>query len=255
MNLEDMNYLVIRFPKTIGKMSYAFPQDQVMIAFILGVFFSTTGFSIYYFLNRTGKNTTKTKHSIQANVKEVLFRRFSGISIYLIFPLLIYLLLTGENLLYQYTGQISRESFLWFLPLGIILIILNYINAGRGDNLGMYPEIRKKEWSLSLLFLSALSWTLYLFAYEFLFRGILFIPAVQLFGFWPAVIINIVFFLLLHVPKGIKEGIGSIFLGFVLCFLVVKTGSFWIAFFVHVTLALSSEWFSIYAHPEMKVVR
>lgn len=236
-------------------MDYEFPQDQVMIAFILGVFFSTTGFSLFYFLNRSEIKERTKKDSIEENARKVLFRRFSGITIYLLFPLLLYVLLTGENLIYLYAGRVSGESFLWFLPLGFILVILNYINAGRGDNLGMYPEIRKKEWSFSLLFLSTLSWILYLFAYEFLFRGILFIPAVQLFGFWPAVILNTGIYSLVHVPKGIKEGIGSVFLGFILCLLVFETGSFWIAFFLHVTLALSSEWFSISAHPEMKVVK
>ncbi len=235
-------------------MNYDFPQGQLMISFIIGIFFSTIGFSVYYFFNRLDIKERKPD-TLETNVRNVLIRRFSGISLYLLFPLLIFLYLTGENLLYIYAGPISLESFLWFLPLGIILILINYLNAGRNDNLGMYPEIRKKEWTLSLLFLSAVSWILYLFAYEFLFRGILFIPAVQLLGFWPAVILNTGIYSLVHVPKGIKEGIGAIFLGFVLCFLVVKTGSFWIAFFVHITLALSSEWFSLNAHPEMRILR
>ena len=191
----------------------------------------------------------------EEKVKLVLFRRLSGITIYLIFPLLIYLLLTGDNLLLIYAGKINREFFLWFFPLALLLILLNYLNAGRVDNLVMYPEIRKKEWTPSLIALSALSWIFYLFAYEFLFRGILFIPALELLGFWPAIVLNTGIYSLVHVPKGIKESIGAIFLGFLLCLLVVRTGSFWIAFFSHVVLALSSEWFSIYANPEMRIIR
>jgi uncharacterized protein len=41
-------------------------------------------------------------------------------------------------------------------------------------------------------------------------------------------------------------------LGIVLGIVTVQTGNIWVAFVVHVVLALSNEWFSLKAHPEMK---
>ncbi|MFW5820296.1 MAG: CPBP family intramembrane glutamic endopeptidase, partial [Bacteroidota bacterium] len=261
MILRIINYLVIGFidSKQSFQMGHDFPQDPIILTLILGIFFSTTGFTVLHFLNKKGLKNFPFRSSFpgddEEKVKLVLFRRLSGITIYLILPLLIYLLLTGDNLLLIYAGKMNSEFFWWFFPLALLLILLNYLNAGRVDNLVMYPEIRKKEWTPSLIALSALSWIFYLFAYEFLFRGILLIPALELLGFWPAIVLNIGIYSLVHVPKGIKESIGAIFLGFLLCLLVIRTGSFWIAFFIHVVLALSSEWFSIYANPEMRIIR
>ncbi len=236
-------------------MSYSFPENPSLLTLMLGIFVSTAGFAFYYFLNRTSYRNRIFEGDEKENVKTVVLRRLSGITIYLIFPLIVYLLLTGKNLLYLYTGSFSFTSFHWFLPLAALLIFTNYIIAGKPANLAMYPEIRKKNWSLSLIFLSAVSWTVYLFAYEFLFRALLFIPALNLMGFWPAVILNSGIYTLVHIPKGIKESSGAFLFGFILCLLVVRTGSFWIAFFLHVVLALSNEWFSLSAHPGMKVVR
>jgi hypothetical protein len=221
----------------------------------LGILFSTTGFTLYYFLNKSAylKNVLNLEN--EGSVRAVIFRRLSGITIFLILPLLLYLILTGKNLMSAYTGSMSDRTLFWLLPLGAFLILINYFNSRTPENINQYPEIREKEWTPSLIFLSALSWIVYLFAYEFLFRAMLFIPSLELFGFLPAVVLNTGIYSLVHIHKGVKEGIGSIFLGFVLCLLVAGTGTFWIAFFVHVILALSSEWFSLKAHPEMKVIR
>ena len=115
----------------------------------------------------------------------------------------------------------------------------------------MYPQIRTQNWNLSLLVVSALSWIAYLFAYEFLFRGILFTSSVSLLGIWPAIVLNVGIYSIVHIPKGFKESFWAIVLGVIICLLVVRTGSFWIAFFIHVVLALSNEWFSLRAHPDI----
>lgn len=237
-------------------MNQPFPSDPEWIAFLLGIIFTTLGFTFYHFLNTILIKPLSWKKSPQDdNVRNILLQRLSGVFIYGILPLILFIFLIDEKTVSYYTGKISIETLYWLLPIGVLVVILNYLNAGKRDNLDMYPEIRKTRWNSSLVFLSALSWITYLLAYEFIFRGLLFIPAYKLFGLWPAVLINIGIYSLVHVPKGAKEGIGSIVLGFILCLLVVKTGSFWIAFFIHIVLALSNEWFSIIKNPDIKLAR
>ena len=45
-------------------------------------------------------------------------------------------------------------------------------------------------------------WFLYLFGYEFLFRGVLLIPLIDPLGMWPAIAINIAVYSATHIPKG-----------------------------------------------------
>ncbi len=234
-------------------MNQPFPEDPIWVALLTGIFFATVGFTGYHFLNQNFIHRLQKEG--QDNTGNILLQRLSGILIYGILPAGVYYLFTRDTNMVQYTGTIKTSTFYWLLPFAVVILIMNYLNAGSKDNLGMYPEIRKREWSFWLLVLSAVSWTGYLLAYEFIFRALLFIPAYELFGFWPAVILNIGIYSLVHVPKGIKEGVGAIFLGFVLCWLVFKTGSFWVAFFVHVVLALSNEWFSLAKNPDLKIIK
>ena len=119
----------------------------------------------------------------------------------------------------------------------------------------MYPQIRVKEWDTQLLLLSAFSWIAYLLAYEFMFRGYLLFVSVEYLGVWPAIALNIAIYALVHVPKGIKEAVGALPLGVVLGIITIQTGNIWVAFVVHIVLALSNEWFSLKAHPDMRLVK
>lgn len=95
---------------------------------------------------------------------------------------------------------------------------------------------------------SALSWIAYLFSYEVLFRGLLLFSAREAIGYWPAIILNTGIYSLVHYPKGIKETLGAVPFGIIICVLTFKTGNMLIAFFTHTILALSNEWLSIHAY-------
>jgi membrane protease YdiL (CAAX protease family) len=141
----------------------------------------------------------------------------------------------------------------WLLVLAVLIIPMNLLAGGADRNLEVYPQIRDREWSLSTLVGSALSWTAYLLAYEWLFRGVLFFTALPVLGFWGAAGVNVLFYAFVHIPKGRVETIGAIPLGLVLCAATFQTGSLWVAFITHVLLALSNEWISLYRHPDIRL--
>jgi len=149
-------------------------------------------------------------------------------------------------------GDLS-QSLRATVLLSVVIVLIAFFNARKESNLDMYPQIRVKEWSWRLVFWSSLTWTLYLLAYEFLFRGLLFFLVLHAEGFAVATAINVAVYALAHLPKGEKETLGAIPLGFVLCWFTFATGSIWLAVTVHVVMALSNEWLSIYYHPEMRI--
>lgn len=111
----------------------------------------------------------------------------------------------------------------------------------------MYPQIRTPQpWSRSLLLSSALTLFLYTLAYEVMFRGYLLFTCLEEMGLVLAIVINTAIYALVHIPKGWKETVGTFPMGIILCWLTIESGNIWIAVAVHVALAWSSEWFSIY---------
>ncbi|MFB6341615.1 CPBP family intramembrane glutamic endopeptidase [Saccharicrinis sp. FJH62] len=184
----------------------------------------------------------------------IYLQRLTGVITFGIFPIGImnYTFSTGlED--YGAALVMPYRSLLWFIILSVIIIPLNFFQARKDANLNVYPQIRIDNWNIGVFTLSAVTWILYLLAYEFFFRGFLLFAAQDAVGPYWAVVINTVLYAMAHIPKGKFETIGAIPLGILLCIITFNTGSFWVAFGMHVVMALSNEWFSLYYHKEMKV--
>jgi membrane protease YdiL (CAAX protease family) len=218
--------------------------------FLSAISVASFGVICYYYI----ADSTFVKKFLNSNLGEVrfiLFQRFLGVLIFGMIPLLI-LTLTGTQSIVDFgvTAPV-KETGTWTVILSVVIIIINYINSRTPENLALYPQIREEIWSLQLLTLSTASWIVYLLSYEFLFRGFLLFSTLSLLGFWPAIILNTAIYSLVHLPKGIKETIGAIPFGILLCYLTVRTGSIWIAVATHIVMAVSNEWLSLRAHPQM----
>lgn len=201
-----------------------------------------------YFIKRFGANHYSAFH--------ITFNRLFAIIIYGIIPFFI-ILFDNNNKLIEFGLNFKNFKIggIWILILCSILVLINYLNRQKSDNLKLYPQIREKKWTIKLLIISALGWILYLFAYEFLLRGFLLFSCYYAFGMWPAIIINIGIYSLVHVPKGMKEAIGAIPLGLVLCLLTLKSGTIFAAFIIHSIMALSNEWLTLSIHPTIHLIR
>jgi membrane protease YdiL (CAAX protease family) len=155
----------------------------------------------------------------------------------------------------SYNRETALFTSLWSFGLMIIIIPLAFIGARKPANLINYPQIRARLWTRKITVLNIVSWIVYLFGYEFLFRGILLFPLASELGAWPAVAINIAFYSIIHIPKGLNETAGAIILGLILCILTLISGTIWIAFFTHVALALTNSFTAMKYHPDMHFVK
>ncbi|HOI88380.1 MAG TPA: CPBP family intramembrane metalloprotease [Lentimicrobium sp.] len=185
--------------------------------------------------------------------RQIFMQRLTGALIFGILPLLIIRLIDAESIGDFGWNFPGSATFYWTMLLAAVVVPINYFNSSKASNLKFYPQIREWNWSVRLLIQSAVSWIIYLTAYEFLFRGFLFFASLGIMGLWPAVLLNTAIYSLVHYPKGHTEMLGAIPLGIVLCYLTFLTGNIWVAVFTHVILALSNEWFSIRKHPEMVI--
>jgi len=88
--------------------------------------------------------------------------------------------------------------------------------------------------------------------YEFAIRGMLFFACLYAFGLWPAIIINSVIYSLIHIFKGYKEAFGAFFLGILFCIITYYTNSIWIAFVIHVLMAVINDIKAVKASKNME---
>ena len=217
----------------------------------------TIGFSIYHFVSISEKVKAGfiNRHgATKGHTRMVLFSRYLGAITIGIIPAIILVMVTGKSFAdYGFKFQNGLTSLYWILGIACIVVPMNFFNSKKEKNLAFYPNIREKEWSKGLVFNGAFSWVVYLFGYEFMFRGLLLFTTVPLMGEWPAIILNAAIYALVHVPKNLAETIGAVPLGILLCLITLTTGTIWVAFFVHITLALSNFFFSLRHHPEMSI--
>lgn len=224
--------------------------DNEMGLFVSAVSVASFGF-IFYYVFAESSFVKKFLNSGHGEVRYVLFQRLLGVLIFGIIPLLI-LVFSGTKSIADFgvTAPV-KETGIWIAVLSVVVILMNYFNSRTPENLELYPQIRETIWPVQLIILSATSWIAYLLSYEFLFRGFLLFSSVSILGLWPAIILNTAIYSLVHLPKGFKETIGAIPLGILLCYLTTKTGSIWIAVVTHIIMAISNEWFSLRANPQM----
>lgn len=233
--------------------------DPALLSGTIAIATATVAYLVYLFAFSSDRFSERLRTQFGENegsIRHILYQRLLGAVVYGLIPFLVILLVFRRPLgQYGFAGDNVARSILWWIPVGIVVSGLSYISARSKKSLEMYPQIRVREWNMGLLVVSALSWVTYLVGYEFMFRGYLLFSCLESFGYWPAIIINICLYSLFHIHKGAREAIGSLFVGFLFCYLTLRLGSFWLTIFIHVTMALAVEWFSLRLQPEMNLIK
>lgn len=224
-------------------------MDTELFNFTFALAEATICFLIYHFF--VYEKVHAEQHSDSSKVTEndrlIIQKRIWGGFILGIIPLISSFLFL--DLGFSDLG-FTVESLLKSIPiLGImcgLIFAITFLTAKSPGNLAMYPEIKNKRWTRSLLLVSSLTWILYLTGYEVLFRGILFTTSLGYIELIPAIVINASIYALVHVPKGARETFAALLYGSLICYFTYTTNGIWVALISHIALALSNEWFSVY---------
>lgn len=235
---------------------FSMPDDESVILAVTAIGWVTLSFILFTLLQKHIREfflkRLKHREVHPDNTLSVLFQRITGVFLYGFVPLvLIIFIFKNSTSSYGFEMKNSLITGITVLALICIVVPISLFTSRSTGNLEFYPQIREKEWNFSLLTVSAVSWIAYLLAYEFMYRGFLLFSCFHAFGAWPAIIINASLYSLTHLVKNKREGVGAFFIGIILCVLVLHIGSLWVAFYVHLIMALSNEWFSLKAHPDM----
>lgn len=197
-----------------------------------------------------GRNTNHTGAIIFYSYQKVLGGFLFGVIPYLVYSFIHHPSFSDIGL------QISLSNTQWGVVIGLSLIpfITGLKSANNEDHLKIYPQLRIKTWGIPLYLFNLLVWGIYLAAYEFLFRGLLFFPLFEYMELWQVFAINTLLYSLAHVPKGRKETLAAIPFGLILCWVTHYTQSVFPAFLIHLTAAFSNDIYSVLfwkKHPDI----
>jgi membrane protease YdiL (CAAX protease family) len=189
-----------------------------------------------------------------AGVIEFISYKLTGILFTGIIPLIFFLLMLRIEP--SRIGLVIGRTFhFWYLLtfLMIVTAILSF-NLSKGRNIQeRSPELKIIDWFPRQIVLSVSLWVLYILGYEFLFRGVLWFLCYEAFGFWPALVINLLLYFLVHLPQGKFMALGALPVGIVLCLLSQLTGSFIAAFLIHSLIAVLTDLFSLYHNHRIRL--
>ncbi|NJN42700.1 MAG: CPBP family intramembrane metalloprotease [Flammeovirgaceae bacterium] len=226
---------------------------------VIAILLTAACFSAYWFIAMhptlkvkffTGRDEEK------AWINYVVFQKMTGVLFLGVIPGIIVLTTTDYSLSdlgINFLGL--NESLIYSGIMGALILLINFFASNNPERLADFPQMRVKNWTIKILSINSLTWFAYLFAYEFLFRGVLLFLCYATMGFWPAVAVNIALYATTHIPKGAGETIGTFPYGLLLCYVTISTGSIFVAFATHLIMALSNDVFSIYHSKEMKIVK
>ena len=226
------------------------------LAPVLAILALTIGFIAFYFMQASRKMQQRFAERYgeeEGQARWIIFARIFG-GFTLGFPSVIFPLLFLDKSLSDYgmSFSMNTESIILAAILCPLVVIINILRAGKPGNLVTYPQIRKKEWTMSTFVGSSVGWIVYLLGYELCFRGFLLFACVPIMGVWPAIALNCSFYAFAHLFKGVGETVGAVPFGIIISIISLYTGNFMLAFLVHIALALSNQTVAFLAHPEMR---
>ena len=230
-----------------------------VLHFSIAILWCVLGFGSYYFLARSEKFKVLFKSTckyLDKQGNQVLLQRALGLLFLGIFSVLIIGLLPGKGLQEFGLTFRFRNALPWWTWILIPLILaLSYFTSRNPENLKQYPQIRAGQWTPAMLVISGISWMLFLVGYEFLFRGFVLFASLAILDPVAAIALNTSLYAFAHFYKGPGETFGSIPAGILFCYLTMLSGNIWSAVILHAVMALSNEWFSLKAHPDMSLIK
>ncbi len=238
-------------------MNYSLSWDSSFLEPVITIGLTLFGL-VGYWVTITSKSLKskfiKSLGEQKAMIEWIMFWRYAGLFYYAIIPAIVVFILFPHNLAFYGISFVNlSEALLWTMGFSIVIILMQSRSARQPENVDQYPQIRINEWTVGLIFKNSFGWFIYLLAYEFLFRGILLFGLIDAFGVWPAIMVNTIIYSLAHIPKGNREALAAIPFGIILCYLTIRTETIWIAFFVHLALALSNDYFALAESKSMVV--
>jgi len=216
-------------------------------------------FYLYYYFagSYLAKRLFKNSPSGKDQIRIFLFKKISGFFFMGVIPLIFYKFFISGTILSDFGLRFSDlwSNILKITGLSLLVVIFVFLVSKLSGPEEDKPQIHQKTWTKKLFLVNCLGWILYLTGYEFLFRGVFLISCYNHFGFWVAIAINLSVYSAIHMVNGIREALGALVFGLIVCILTLRTGTILISMVMHIVLALSTDYFAIRYRTDMQFVK
>ena len=202
---------------------------SINIWILIGVCFST-----YFILSLVYKKlgihnlsmALVKAHGLQLlNLKHLIGIVLFGILFYFITPDLRYLI-----------HEIEFPGLQVLLPFLLVIFLSAYLSYSSVQKNMIQTRVTSQFSSYNAL-QYLFTRFIFLFFYEFFFRGVLFFNFLDSFGILLAIVFSTSLYVIIHAFDSKKELIGTVPFGIVLCLFTYFTNSIWYAFLIHLTLS------------------
>lgn len=224
----------------------------------LPVLLTILSYSVYWFIAISGelkKRIFAVFDSESAGIAHIMIKRIAGFFLLGAIPLAICFLVLDDYSLEDaglwFNPEKTRFTVISIIMLSLLIIPVISHNARKPEILALYPEIRASRWTGGLVAVELITWAIYLFGYEVLFRGVLLFGLAEPLGPVIATAANVILYSAAHIPKGKEETLGAIPFGIALCILTLISGTIWIAFLAHLVNAVTLTVTAIKHNPDM----
>lgn len=220
-------------------------DKKIIIILVSVMLFQTIA---YYFTSRLFFRSN-ISHLIQneslSTIGEILYWIIGDLFCFLVFPWLIIKFIFNEKIA-LYGLLPVKFYFNWKIYSGIIIVIFlgSWFVTSMESISFTYPIFfeSKNKWGLFFVFEALL--LLYIFAWEFFWRGFMLFGLESKFG-WYAVFIQTIPFVILHNGKPAIETFSSILGGILLGIIALKSRTFLYGVALHFSLMFSIDLFSV----------
>lgn len=197
--------------------------------YLIAIAFSVYLLTSYVFSIIKVQNIQKALSSRQG-LQLLNLRHLLGI---VIFGLLFYV----TNQEYRELINIDFNQNIGAIIIFMVIMGLTYAVALASVRKKVKTILKSSSATLNQGFLYFIIRTLFLFSYEFFFRGVLLFTLIASTTLITAILICTLLYMLIHAFDSKAEIIGALPFGIILCLLTYYTGNIWAAFVLHVILS------------------
>jgi len=174
------------------------------------------------------------RDALRAQALGVYYKRLTAFFLYGMCTLLVIRYLFRDSLGNYGLSRGHGKPPLPFIGPVVVLTIMTMLFFSRREKIyHRYPEVEGARVSTGCFAGNAVSYVVYLFSYELLFRGFLLFGLKGSLGNLPAALISMAFVTLSHVGTPFPVIIGSAFSGILFPYIVLLSGSIWPVFALH----------------------
>lgn len=221
-------------------------KDKNILIILLSIPLITT--ISWYFTSRTFFKENLYQYIVQTSINlelaEILYWLVSDSVSCLVIPVLVLFLLKEKISDYGLRFSEKSTGFKYVLTAVLFFIPVLWVISSFSDFINYYPTLSETKENYSLFIIYQIGLIVYLFSWEFLWRGYFLFGMEKKFGVY-SIFIQVIPFVLLHNGKPFLETVSALAGGILLGYIALRTRSFIYGFFIHYFLIFGIEFISV----------